>query len=77
MSHACSPRQRRLLDCHGTVAEIAAVLRAVKIDDVVVYAFLKCGFLVTDYNADRFTDRQIAEWDAACLEYEIREAAHV
>lgn len=77
MSHVCSPRQRRLVDCHGTVEEIAAGLRAAEIEPGIVYAFLKCGYLVTCYNADRFTDRQIAAWDAACLEYELSEAAHV
>lgn len=55
-----------------------------KIDAVVKYigpfrkAKIKMPFsLAMSEASQRFTPEEIAEWDAACLEYETREALHV
>lgn len=39
------------------------------LEPAVLYAFERLGYLVTEDNADQFTDDQLEAWDAAVAEF--------
>jgi len=50
-------------------AEMVEMMKKTGAHPAAIYAFEKTGLLVTEGNRDKFTDADLAEWDAAVEEY--------
>ena len=51
---------------------VSGLMAKIGIAPELIYAWEKCGFLVTDMNVDGYSDEDMAEWNAAIDEYKAK-----
>jgi hypothetical protein len=61
----------RLID-----ATMVRVMKQAKTPPELIYAYLKCGFIVTKWNKGKFTRKELQEWSEAVDEYRSGKRSH-